>query len=276
MPLVPIADTSLHVDVVGDGPPIVLVAGLGGRGAYWRAQAAALAPAFTVVSFDHRGCGGSLPSPPPYSIEQWADDLDGLMSALNLPEAVLAGHSTGGAICQQFAATRPGRVRGLLLSATWARSDQRFRELFELRRRVLHALGPADYAMLGRLVTDPLPPEDQPAPGLAPAGPTSAKGADGEPPEVTDGRLSALLAWDAGDRLGRIEAPTLIAAAADDLLVPPSLSLPLRQGIAGAAFRRFDSGGHHFPQTRPVPYTSMPAADQRRPRAAPGLQRPSA
>src|SRR5262245_49490881 len=93
---------SLAYDEAGAGLPIVLIAGLGGRGTYWSAQVEAFRARFRTVVFDHRGVGDSEGAPP-YSVERWADDTLRLMDELGLERAHLVGHSTGGAIAQVIA-----------------------------------------------------------------------------------------------------------------------------------------------------------------------------
>jgi len=65
----------LYYEVHGQGPPLVLVSGLNGVGAFWSPHLAALGERFTVVLHDHRGTGRSSPSRLEYSIRQMADDL---------------------------------------------------------------------------------------------------------------------------------------------------------------------------------------------------------
>src|SRR5262249_11139095 len=77
------------------------------------------------------------------------------------------------------------------------------------------------------------------------------------PPAVQAARIDALLAHDAGDRLRKIAAPTLVLAAQDDVLVPPHFGEAIAKEIAGARFATFDRGGHHFPQTQLGAYNHM-------------------
>ena len=112
------------------------------------------------MTFDHRGVGASVGSPP-YSIELWAGDTLRLMDHLKIDRAHLVGHSTGGAIAQVLAADHPDRIASLVVGGTWARPDARFRRLFEFRARVLREMGPEAYEDLGLTLTLPtgLPPD---------------------------------------------------------------------------------------------------------------------
>jgi len=64
----------LAVEVTGDGPPVVLVHGLGGTSNFYQPQVAALAERFTVVRPDMEGSGRS-PVAGAVSIEGFANDL---------------------------------------------------------------------------------------------------------------------------------------------------------------------------------------------------------
>jgi aminoacrylate hydrolase len=244
---IPIEGGTLAYEAAGAGPPIVFIAGLGGRGSYWKVQVQALSPDFQTVTFDHRGVSTST-GKPPYSVEQWAGDTLRLMDHLKIDRVHLVGHSTGGAIAQVVAADHPARIASLVLGGTWARPDARFRRLFEFRARVLREMGPEAYEDLGLTLTLPagLPPETE-----------TRQAARHTPPDVVLARIDALLAHDAGDRLRHIHAPTLVIAADDDVLVPSPLSEVIAGEIAGARLHAFARGGHHFPQTQTEAYNAM-------------------
>jgi aminoacrylate hydrolase len=206
----------------------VFVAGLGELGSYWMAQVAAFSSAFQVVTFDHRGVGASL-GQPPYKVEQWAEDTLRLIDHLGLDRVHLVGHSTGGTIAQVLAADHSDRVASLVLGATWARLDARLRKLFVFRKRTLHEQVGFDQRSAGR----------------------------NTPQEIAAARIDALLAYDAGERLRNIRNPTLLIAAADDLLVPWQLSELIAEEIAHARLVKLDHGGHRFPQTQAKAYNTL-------------------
>src|SRR5438105_9803444 len=82
MPYAPFASGSLYYESSGDGPPLLLVPGLGGVASFWGAQRATLEASFTVISYDYRGSGRSTLSPPPYSIGGMAQDTITLLDHL--------------------------------------------------------------------------------------------------------------------------------------------------------------------------------------------------
>ncbi|MCB1743686.1 MAG: alpha/beta fold hydrolase [Gammaproteobacteria bacterium] len=257
MPHVHLADTRIHYERHGSGPPLLLVPGLNGQAAFWSRQLPALTPHFEVIVHDHRGCGASTPSLIEYSINQMADDVLGLMNALDISSATLVGHSTGGAIGQTLALDHPDRIQRLVLSATWAGPDPWFQRSFELRLQILRELGLEWYARAGTLAT--LPPrwiathEDQIGARADRAAPPPAI-TEAQAIRIIDSRIRAILAYDRRACLARIRQPTLVVCARDDLVTPPHLSEELASSIPRARLVLLEAGGHFVPHTDPQGY----------------------
>ena len=104
-----------HYASIGEGPPIVLVHGLGGTLHMWWGVMECLAVNHHVVAMDLRGFGRSEPGPGGFSIQQWAQDVNGLIAALELPPVTLVGHSLGALVAQQAALDKPEAVDQLVL-----------------------------------------------------------------------------------------------------------------------------------------------------------------
>ena len=248
MPRVPVDDGWLHYEVAGDGPPLLLVPGLGGLGSFWQHQVAAFAGDFRVIVHDHRGCGRSSRSRIAYSVEQMADDVLQLMDALGIEAAHFVGHSTGGAIGQVIAQDRPERLKRLVLSATWAGPDP----FFTARRELLRLGGVASYWRASVLLLRP------PAWIGANEAALAAEEADllADPPDIAilESRIDAILRFDRRARLGAICAPTLVVVAADDMVTPPHYSAELAHGIQRARLATLPHGGHFVPVIEPASY----------------------
>ena len=122
----PPEDAGLFVDALAgrlfvrqrgeSGPALLLVHGLGGSGAQWSAQLAALGQAFRVVAPDLRGHGRSdAPTDGEQAIAAYVDDLLAVADALGLERFAVAGHSMGALVASELAARAPQRVRALAL-----------------------------------------------------------------------------------------------------------------------------------------------------------------
>jgi aminoacrylate hydrolase len=252
LPTIPLDDGWLHYEATGEGPPLLLVPGLGGVGSFWRHQVAAFAGDFRVIVHDHRGCGRSSRSRIAYSVEQMADDVLRLMDALGIAAAHLVGHSTGGAIGQVIAEDRPERLKRLVLGATWAGPDPYLRRSFTARRELLRLGGVASYWRASLLLLRP--PYWIAANEAALEAEEARLLADPPDAEILDSRIDALLRFDRRARMGEIRAPTLVVAAADDMVTPPYLSAELAQGIPSTKLVTLPQGGHYVPMIEPAAY----------------------
>jgi pimeloyl-ACP methyl ester carboxylesterase len=104
----------------GNGPPVVFVHGMALSTTMWERQLSALSGQFTTVAYDVRGHGRTGGSPvEPYSIALFGEDLDALLTALDIERPVLCGLSMGGAVVQAYAAAHPENVAGLVLADTF-------------------------------------------------------------------------------------------------------------------------------------------------------------
>lgn len=120
MPTVRTNDIDTYYERRGSGPPVVFVHGAVLDHAQWRPQVDALSDDYETIAYDVRGhgrTGGSARGT--YSIELFADDLDALVTALDLDRFVLCGLSMGGCIAQVYAAEHPDRLAGLVLADTF-------------------------------------------------------------------------------------------------------------------------------------------------------------
>ncbi len=114
-----LGDVAIAYELRGAGPPLVLIAGTGFPGATWDEDVVGpLAARHAVLTFDHRGTGGTPATDARLSTRLFARDALGLMDALGLAAAHVLGHSMGGRVAQWMALERPERVRTLVLAAT--------------------------------------------------------------------------------------------------------------------------------------------------------------
>ncbi len=118
----------LHYQQVGDGPDVVMVHGITGNLAAWHLHIVpALSDRFRILTYDLRGHGYSDTPSTGYSPDDMATDLADLLDALDLPRAVIVGHSYGADIALYFAARHPDRAREVIAieSALPALEDSR-------------------------------------------------------------------------------------------------------------------------------------------------------
>lgn len=247
MPKVKVGDIEMYCIEVGTGEPLVLIMGFGGDHLAWGFQLPALAEHHRVIAFDNRGAGQTDQPDLPYTTRLMADDTVGLMDALGVDRAHVAGVSLGGMIAQELALAHPDRVRSLQLHCTAARLDAYVKALlaawrtvranlpFEtaLRALALWLFAPATYNERAEFVETLL---EQ---ALANPHPQSLTGFMRQ--------ADALVAHDTVDRLGAIHCPTLVTVGEEDALLPLRFSQQIAQRIPGAALRTLAGAGHvHF------------------------------
>ena len=112
-------DIDISCELYGEGPPLLLIIGLGGVKEMWgSAFVEPLSEDFTVISFDSRGMGGTEPGGGEFSISLMASDAANLLGALGIERAHVLGYSMGGYVAQELALEQPSLVDRLVLLGT--------------------------------------------------------------------------------------------------------------------------------------------------------------
>jgi N-formylmaleamate deformylase len=115
----------------GDKPPVILLHGLMTSGLCWTPLARALEQEYDVIMPDARGHGQSSVPDHGYSYEDHANDIAGLIQALQLPPVFLLGHSMGGMTAAVVASQHSKLLRGLILADPTFLSPTVQREVWE-------------------------------------------------------------------------------------------------------------------------------------------------
>jgi pimeloyl-ACP methyl ester carboxylesterase len=160
--------------------------------------------------------------------------VGGVCDAAGVTQAVLVGHSMGGAIAQTLALTRPERVAGLVLVGTGARLRVLPRIMTLFRDDP-----PAGASLVGSLSYSP-----RTAPGAVVE---AERGLAETPAAVTLGDFLACDRFDTMATIGTVRVPTLVIVGRDDRLTPPKYARYLADAIPGARLEEVADAGH-FPQ----------------------------
>lgn len=120
-----IDDITIAYDDVGTGAgTLLLVHGHPFNRTMWRPQLDFLAGAgWRVIAPDLRGYGESTVVPGTTTLDVFARDLAGLLDHLEVEDVVIGGLSMGGQVVMDFARQYPGRLRGILLAATFPQAE---------------------------------------------------------------------------------------------------------------------------------------------------------
>ena len=236
----------------GHGPPVVFLHGLGASMYAWRKNLAAVASTgFRVIAFDNRGFGLSDKPSAPYDNAAYAHLAIALMDSLRISDAVLVGHSMGGAIAAEVAIEYPQRVRGLVLVGS-AGLGTREPVFFRVARWPV--VGPALLAFRGRGLTARLLKSTFSDPRKV----TEADVDQYYAPVALSGYARAFRAalrqfhFDGLEgRLDRIVAPTVVLWGEEDHWVPLGVGRALAAGITRSAFLSVPGAGHSVQEEAP-------------------------
>ncbi len=129
--------------VEGDGPPVVLIHGMGLTHAMWDWQLPPLLERFTVIRYDLLGHGESVARPGRYEMDDFVGQLRELLDHLGVTRAAIAGFSLGGLIVRAFALAHPDRCRAIaILNSAHDRTDDE-RAAMRQRLAIAYEQGPA-------------------------------------------------------------------------------------------------------------------------------------
>jgi poly(3-hydroxyoctanoate) depolymerase len=233
----------VRVSVRGEGPPLLLIMGLGGNIEMWDPLEVAL-NAFGVqtIAYDASGTGYSPPRLIPQRMSGLARQAAHLLDALGHPCADVLGVSFGGAVAQQLTLSNPQRVRRLVLASTMCglggipgkplalsvlATPLRYYSPAFMRLTANILYGPADTA-------DPDVRRHQ----------INARRA--RPPTLWGylGQLVAVTGWTSLPWLHRVQSPTLVLAGDADPIVPQRNARILASRIPNAQLEIMPGAGH--------------------------------
>lgn len=240
----------VHYELVGSGPPLLMLAGLASDGASWGPLTPLLAAHHRLILIDNRGCGRTKVEGP-LAVLDMVDDAVALLDRLEVRDANIVGHSLGGAIGLLIASRHPGRVRRLV-TMTSGGIHTKTRTLFEDLARVYARVEPQDYFRLlfQWLFSEPF--FANPA-NVAAAATGSVLYPFRQSPADFSRQVAALRTVPEIDTAA-IACPVLALAAERDLLGPPEAVMALHAGIADHRVEVIPEAAHsiHWEATQAV------------------------
>jgi pimeloyl-ACP methyl ester carboxylesterase len=246
----------LWAEQEGAGDDVLFISGLADEGACWVDQVEGLKDRYRITTFDNRGVGRSATPDGPFRIADFAADTAALMDELGLERAHIVGSSMGGAIAQELALAHPDRVRSLVLNGTWCRGDRFLHEVF---RNWMWSAQKAD-SIRDFLVTVNLWCF---APRIWNEGIMDGwiDAAEASPyAQSVDAfcrSAEALIEHDSADRIGAINAPTLVTVGELDLCLPARYSEAIVERIPNARLVVIAAVGHQPFQEAPEKYNRL-------------------
>jgi pimeloyl-ACP methyl ester carboxylesterase len=117
--------------ISGEGEPVAQIHGAGFGHFNFDPATPELSKHFKVIDYDLRGYGQSDRPVQHYDMEVWADDLAGLMDALEIEDAHVHGTSMGGMIAIAFAGKYPERTTSVVINCAAAKLGVTGRLIFK-------------------------------------------------------------------------------------------------------------------------------------------------
>lgn len=241
-------------DDVGSGLPLLFVHAFPLNRTMWAPQVSALVERCRCVAVDLRGFGDSSVAPP-YSMDQYADDLAHLLDHLRIDKVILVGCSMGGYVSLAFWRRHKTRVRALVLADTRAGADtEETMAKRQLLIEVARTEGPTAVAnlqipsLVGKTTRERQPDTYDAVHRLMAQAHT----------EGIVGAIEAMMQRpDSTATLATIDVPTLIIVGEEDVPTPVKESRAMHQAIAGSRLEIVAQAGHLCNMERPAAFNHL-------------------
>ncbi|MEC4574076.1 alpha/beta fold hydrolase [Streptomyces virginiae] len=233
------------------GPGLLLAHGAGGSvETNFGTVLDTLAARFSVVGVDYPGTGDTPRADEPLRLDELADQLVAAADAEGLETFAVLGYSLGGNVAVRVASRHPERVTALVLTATFARADNRLELLGGLWRQL------AERELMASLLV-PLAVNPAVLDGLTPAQVDQlVRDTAGSVPPGTADHVALLEGADLRSEIAALDVPSLVVATTEDLLVPLPLQRELADTLPGARLAELPTGHLPFAE-RPAEWAAL-------------------
>ncbi|MFA6449678.1 MAG: alpha/beta hydrolase [bacterium] len=231
---------SYRIEGEGEGEKtIIFIHGWTGNYTRWSQTRELLSKNHRTVIYDLRGHGFSEKrADMDFSFKTFVEDHIGMMEALNINSAILAGHSMGGMIAQHFALAHPEMVEKLILVGTAACPAPDAKE----KRRLQTAAWLFKHLFKFTLWVKDKNKRKQPD-----LYPDSINKAMQPSREAASKSIISILNMDLRNDLKNLNIPTLVVASKADKTLAYPLSQDLAAHIQGSRFETVTDSSHHIP-----------------------------
>ena len=264
-------NAELYYELLGDpeDPTILSLHGGPGISDHSKGKQAfePLTDQYSLLVYDHRGCGDSSLTPP-YSNEQYARDAEALRETLELGDVVLIGGSYGGFITQEYASRFPEHLNGFVLRDTAPTSEyeenawENARSKWPQLREMDLGVPKITWDEFSRVMEGAVNSDEEfervfhgMAPLYAPSLESFDEAAAEAAAEATESRnfhhethnvmfTEAYPNMDYRDALTEIREPALVTVGRHDWITPPSASKEIADRLPNAELVIFERSGH--------------------------------
>ncbi|HEX6032391.1 MAG TPA: alpha/beta hydrolase [Tepidiformaceae bacterium] len=246
MPTTKNGNCTVWYEVTGDGPPVVMVYGIGGNSrGWWDEFPALLRKRYRLVMLDNRGTGHSDKPEDPWTMTDMTGDIQAVVEAAGLDTFHLLGCSLGTSLARHYVRERGGRaLRSLSLlcppNGISATEEDMQAALWWDRTKA-----PLENARKSWPIIHPESWIAQNEPELIRR--FEAGLVEPTPPRTFKYQMEATQqAGDANATLNEYAWPVLIAHGTRDRLVPPQNAHMLKQAVPRARLEMLEGDSHNF------------------------------
>lgn len=229
----------IHFDVVGNGEPLLLLAGQANSRHWWDPVRPDLTGRHRTIALDALGTGASDSLAAGYGTRRFAADAVAVLDAAGIERAHVYGTSMGGKVAQWLAIDHPERVGALVLGCTTPGGPDGLVAGPDVVGPLAGASASARRALAELMVS----PDWLDA---HPDGADSVLGDPGMTPAARRGHRRASAEHDASAELSRIGAPTLVLHGTDDAFCPAGNAELLLKDIPRVELRWFEGARHAY------------------------------
>lgn len=230
---------SAEYHIYGDGPPLVLIPGLAGGCGLLGPLARLLAKRFRVITYQLRGEENCFTLRQRFGLDDLVRDLREVLDRFCLEQPTLLGVSFGAVVALEFAARHPSALGNLILQGAGARFEPTL--LQEVASTVLARFPlPSDNPFVNQFFNLLFGGRTKPGPLVD----FVTRHCWTTDQSIMAHRFQLVQGFDSTDRLGQVEAPTLILAGTKDVLVSSRSANALQAGIADSKLIRMQGAGH--------------------------------
>ncbi|MFX1498818.1 MAG: alpha/beta fold hydrolase [Promethearchaeota archaeon] len=251
MTKIKVNDINIYYELHGDGFPLIFIMGQSGTVSHFKNSILFndfekyLFKKFKTLLFDNRGIGQTDDVDKQYTIKTLADDVAGLIDALNLRKVNILGFSMGGMIAQELIINYPEKIEKCVIGSTHCGRPKCImpsRETFsgpppfqegvtpeELIKYQIPLVYTEDYINSNPKIIDYI---------------IQNRISHPVPLKVYQKQINAVLRFKSYKNLPTVQVPILILHGKDDLLVPPQNAEILADLIPEAKLKIFENSGH--------------------------------
>jgi pimeloyl-ACP methyl ester carboxylesterase len=245
MPKIKVNNLTMNYEQQGAGEPLLLIPYLAADNACYAFQLADYAKHFSCISVDLRGAGETDKPTGTYSTELFADDVAGLLGALGIEQAHVAGLSLGAATGMWLAAKYPQRVKSLSLHSGWTRTDPFLKTVVQVWQVMARSLGSVPDTIIQGIFPWCFTPElYSTRPDYIESLAAFVKSRPTQPVDAFLRQSAAVIAHDVLPQLGRIRAPTQITFGRHDLVTSTRFADTIKTGIRESELVIFEDCSH--------------------------------